>query len=484
MLLESKLSRSAETPSPVEDSWTAAALLVAAAILFGVAVQIRNGRYSVPAFFLIAIAGVLALFAVANPRLKIVEGRGDSILLGLLFIGLLAQFAQLAGQAPGIYLKPGPLGLRVFQHGIGAVAVLAGVAVVAPLRTVRACFFAALAIHFVLGVWTISVSPDPAIDVFTVHTEAFKALFAGESPFSITIPNIYGDDTPFYVKSTLAGGRVQVGYPYPPLGLLLALPGHLVGDFRYATLVAMHGAALFMAFARPGRIGALVALLYLFTPRAFFVLEQAWTEPFVVLGFSATCFLACRGSRRVPIVLGFLFAAKQYVFLAGATAFFLDGKFAWRRTAKTLGIAAAIAFATVLPFVVWDFDGFLWSVIEARKTTPFRPDSLTFLAWLDNHDIVVGGWVGLVGMAVPLGLAYWRGVRSPSGFATSVAALYFVAFSFSVAAHCNYYYLVIGLLCIAVAVMRPAGALEEPVVLHRSPVSVKLETSTRAGDDS
>jgi len=88
----------------------------------------------------------------------------------------------------------------------------------------------------------------------------------------------------------------------------------------------------------------------------------------VVLAFSAVCFFACRGGRRVPIALGFLFATKQYAFLVGATAFFLDGdKFSWRRAAKTLAVAAAVAFATVLPFLIWDFRGFWWSVIEARK---------------------------------------------------------------------------------------------------------------------
>ena len=42
------------------------------------------------------------------------------------------------------------------------------------------------------------------------------------------------------------------------------------------------------------------------TPRLFFVLEQSWTEPFVVLGAAAVVVAACRAPRLTPWLFGAL----------------------------------------------------------------------------------------------------------------------------------------------------------------------------------
>ena len=66
----------------------------------------------------------------------------------------------------------------------------------------------------------------------------------------------------------------------------------------------------------PRALGALAAGLYLFTPRNLFVLEQSWTEPFVVLFLAATVWCAARHPRVAPYVLGLFLAVKQYAVLA------------------------------------------------------------------------------------------------------------------------------------------------------------------------
>ena len=69
------------------------------------------------------------------------------------------------------------------------------------------------------------------------------------------------------------------------------MPGQILfKDPRYAQLAAMELAAVLMAFARPPGFGLIAAALYLTTPRIFFVLEQSWTEPFLVLGVAALVF--------------------------------------------------------------------------------------------------------------------------------------------------------------------------------------------------
>src|SRR5205085_9340518 len=88
------------------------------------------------------------------------------------------------------------------------------------------------------------------------------------------------------------------------LTLLLALPGHLVGDFRYAQLAALAIAGGLLAYARPGERGGFpgaravaASALLLFTPRGFSVVEAGWTEPFAILMLAATVFCACRRGR-------------------------------------------------------------------------------------------------------------------------------------------------------------------------------------------
>ena len=114
-------------------------------------------------------------------------------------------------------------------------------------------------------------------------------------------------------------GRVQYGFPYPPLSLAMAWPGHLAGDFRYAELAALVARrGVRVAAGRASAVAVLAAAVLLFTPRAFFALEQAWTEPFAHRlarpGASGPRPRAGRWRRRRS--LGLAAATKQYLVLA------------------------------------------------------------------------------------------------------------------------------------------------------------------------
>src|SRR6185437_7177466 len=113
------------------------------------------------------------------------------------------------------------------------------------------------------------------------------------------------------------------GFPYPPLSLLLVLPGYLLGDFRYAHLAATTLAGALIALSRPGRIATAAAALFLFTPRGFFVLEAGWTEPMAVLMLAALVFAACRAPRASPMIVGLLLVTKQYLVLAAPLVWLL-----------------------------------------------------------------------------------------------------------------------------------------------------------------
>jgi hypothetical protein len=75
---------------------------------------------------------------------------------------------------------------------------------------------------------------------------------------------------------------------------------------------------------------------------------------------------------------------------------------------------------------------------------------LSYPAWFSLH----GGpyfqaSVHLLLSFLALGFSLWRMPRTPSGFAARAVVMYFVLFLFSFGSFCSYYYMVVGLLCMA-----------------------------------
>ena len=149
--------------------------------------------------------------------------------------------------------------------------------------------------HFALGVWMIHRSPDPAIDVHMFHRYSIAALRVGCRSLRHHVSGHLQQQRllrAWTVPQRPAAVRVSV---FSARACWLSLPGQLLfKDPRYAQLVAIELAAMLMAFARFAGFGPIAAALYLTTPRIFFVLEQSWTEPILVLG------LAARDLCRVP----------------------------------------------------------------------------------------------------------------------------------------------------------------------------------------
>jgi hypothetical protein len=272
-----------------------------AAATLGQTLAMSNGHQNPAAMWWLTVTVAIAVLGVALPAVRPLGRWQEKATLVLLGAALMWQFAMLVHNAPGIYLQP-RTGWQAlwFKLGISAAAVLTGAGLAEKPLLGRARMPLVLLVHFGLGCWLISASPSPAIDVDLIQRESAKALLAGQNPYALTFQNIYGS-TAFFNTTMADAQRINIGFPYPPLSLLLALPGQaLLGDYRYGQLAAMVGAGAFMAYARPGRIAPAVATLFLFTPRVFFVLEQGWTDPFLVLLVSATVFVALRRPGPVP----------------------------------------------------------------------------------------------------------------------------------------------------------------------------------------
>ncbi|HYX28590.1 MAG TPA: hypothetical protein VE863_08490 [Pyrinomonadaceae bacterium] len=308
--------------------------------------------------------------------------------------------------------------------------------------------------HLLIGVWSIRGLPNPDFDVYWCHMHSLEALLKGINPHTLTLAYVHPDELK-YPASYVYDGVVHIGFPYPPLSLFMALPGYLIGgDYRYSGLAATALSAGLMIYARPSRLSFLAAALFLSTPAMVTVLKMGWTEPYVLLLFTLTIFCACRAPKLFPYALGLLIASKQYAIFAALGVFLLPIE---RGRAKDyaimIGKALLVATAITLPWMLWNVRGFLHDVILLQFLLPFRMDALSYLVWLTyNTGRQPPAVIGFIMMAPAVALMRWRGARTVAGFAAAVAFIFLSFFSFNKAAFINYYFLVIGAICCAVAV--------------------------------
>jgi hypothetical protein len=442
-------------PGAPDDPRQRPILLAISAAGLALALQCGNGHLE-PAGFLLMTAGlVVCAKGVSSPR-RLAGAPVGLTLEQVLGVALGLAVAAHFVRPPGIYLDvPWPIGCLPFLIGIA----IAGVALVLVVRAapsptrfaVSLCLL--LLLHALLGTWVIRHSSHPAIDVAIFQRDAVDAFMAGRNPFTLKFQDIYSpaESALFYGPGMSVGGRLQFGFVYPPLSLLLAIPGVVLGgDFRYSQLIAMSITGAFIGSTRRSPIGLAAAALYLFAPRAFFVLEQGWTEPFVVLLLAAIVFCACRLPACLGVALGLFFVSKQYVLLALPLVPLLSPTGRELRWGAFIS-GSVVALAVTLPFVLWDARAFVRDVVTLQFSQPFRSDALSLPAAIRY----VTGWRLPTACAFLAAMvASWMALRGcprgPSGFAAATGFVLFAFFAFNKQAFCNYYSLVVGSLCVAV----------------------------------
>lgn len=325
-------------------------------------------------------------------------------------------------------------------------------------RAVRWLAWMVLGAALASGLWYLRKCLQPEIDVFEFQQQACATLSGGNNPYAMTFANIYPDDSPFYAKGLAVDGRLQFGFIYPPLLLALDCPVWLLtGDHRYALWLALVGACALVYSARPGPASLAAATLLWTTPRTFFLVEQAWTEPFVLLGLAGVLWAALRAPRALPWCFGLLLSTKQYMVLAAPLGLLLLPQ-PWTAQAiwRFVRPAAVVVAVLNLPFFVVDPGAFWRSVVTLQMVQPFRPDSLSWLAALAHAgQPTLPLWLAfaLAGIAIAVGL--WRAPRTPAGFAAATALVFLAFLAFNKQAFWNYYHLPLGALAMAAAVAVP-----------------------------
>ena len=407
-------------------------------------------HFSAATIVLLALSLLAVLLSVAEwPRIRYSP---DILLL----CGMAAELILVAVAPPAGSLTIGPFGIRIYAIAVQLFCL--GLAVLFVFPSLRRWWFPTLVVaHCCIGIWVVVVS-RPVEDVLIFQQQSAEALMNGGNPYTLTFPDPYGADSKYFYGNGLSvNGRLLFGYPYLPASLLFVLPGYFLGDVRFSHLAAVVLAALVMFRMARDDTGKWAAGMFLFTPWVFHMEEIGWTEPFLVLMFAITVALRAGGSRLVPLVLALFLALKQYTVLVLPLALQLLGP-------RPVGTAAFLAGAVTLPFAFWDLSAFLHSAVWLQFRQPWRSDVLSFAVLLNYFGLPRMPWLGFVAAAVALIIVMRRRNAEPAVFARDVAFVLLAFFAFNKQAFYNYYFLVLGALCTAIAASGSGQRIAGPEV--------------------
>jgi hypothetical protein len=117
-----------------------------------------------------------------------------------------------------------------------------------------------------------------------------------------------------------------------------------------------------------------------------------------------------------------------------------------------LGKAALVAAAVTLPFAIWGFGEFWTSVVMTQLRAPFRMDALSYAAMMARgFGFMVPQWLPLAAALGAAAFSLRKASHTPAGYACGAALILLAFFAFAKQAFCNYYFLVIGVLCCGIA---------------------------------
>lgn len=414
-------------------------------VLIGVGVSMQDLGFDGPALLAVGVAALVAhrralvgpihLPALAAPI-------AIPVLLGVEFFLFVVELAL--PREGGRLTAPVVISLIVTAC-LGAAAVRRR-----PRWSTTVIFLFVVAYFSLLATW-VALFDEPLVDVLVFHREAVAEASAGKNPYAMTFPDIYPPkwSDRFYGDGVSVGGTLQFGYPYPPLNLAVAALGTVFGDPRLGFLLCLTASVLVLWRLGGAGSGGPAAMLLAFSPVVPNVIYLAWTEPLVLLAFTTTAYAIHRKPSVVPWMFGVFLAAKQYAILL-SPLYLLTMQRPWRPAAilsRGVRVIGALLLFTA-PLALLDLPAYSWSVLELQFIQPFRPDSLSILAFVVNNfswpppNLHVGAMVLAVLLSTTLVLRF--APQTKIGFAGGVAVVTLSFLLLSKQAFANYYLFALG----------------------------------------
>lgn len=311
-------------------------------------------------------------------------------------------------------------------------------------------FYFLLALAAIIRIFMLVSSPDPTIDVYDILKLAPQKLIHGENPYQANYTQMFVD---------VSTDR----FAYPPGAFLVTFPASVIfGDPRLTNVIAEILSALILfsilkkKFGRNSIIAEALPLIFLFSPRAFLVCEQAWQEPTIIFLLLLSFFLSEYKQRQnlALMIFGFLITIKQ-------TLIFLP-ILLWRGLKldlKKLGLIAATTLAIVLPFFLWSPADFWYDTVTGyfgafSALEDLMQKSLSLGGFLFNElGFEYPAFLSIL-VAVPVfGLILKEQEKGWSQFFLATTLFYFATFLFSTQAFLNFYYFIGQLILVNIALL-------------------------------
>ena len=417
-----------QTLSRPASRWPTTAVLTAWTLI-GLGISAHDGEWSPWGLAALLVAFALVLVVAVSGRAIAVPDRRT--LAAALGVSLLA-----AAVHPAYRL------MHVRGAGVVAIEVLAALTVAGALSTLvlrsgTRSWWPVATLAAATGIVTIVVVPDPHIDVWYLLQQSSDGLRHGQDMYRQHWQHSHG---------------LQAIYPYLPWTTVLLAPFRwLATDVRAGLLLASLLTSWQLRRLAPMAPPA-VALLLLAHPHWAFLIDQSWTEPLLLALLTGAVLAVARERPGLAVVaLAGALACKQHVVLL-LPVFAMWPAFGLRRTAQS----AALAFAAVLPWLLWSPHQFWHDAVKANLDLGVIPRALCVPSLLQRHDIAVGFWFTVLALAIAYAVTFARVPRTASGVALGGALVLLALDLANKQSFFNHYTLPLGLLVVAMA----AGATE------------------------
>ncbi len=235
------------------------------------AITPNTGFYTFNGFLLLTIAVLLIIISSVFSINVHIPKSTDRNAITIASVAIIAYSVSYYG---GFYQYPSTIFAGML--GIGLSLILLLYSFTKNITGLTKMFIILIFIYIGVATWTIISSPRPIVDVFVLLQEAPRKLLEGINPYATTYTQVY----PKIINDTFA---------YLPMSIVLFIPSIIVfNDPRYTIVVAMVIFSLFIHRALIGKAAIplmSIATAILFIPKSFFLLEHAYVEPLIAIGF-------------------------------------------------------------------------------------------------------------------------------------------------------------------------------------------------------